>query len=81
MALTLSPLRRRIFFWTLIVALFPLVVMAVQGYRGARQALGESVMERLRAVAMVPRGLVVSGHVYDISTGRLTQVVEAARLG
>ena len=39
-----------------------------------------SDIERLRANEMVPSELAVSGHVYDIATGRLSTVVETAPL-
>ncbi len=38
-------------------------------------------VERLRSNQMVPRELAVSGHVYDVETGRLRQVVETTTLG
>jgi carbonic anhydrase len=37
-------------------------------------------VERLRSDPGVPRDLVVSGHLYDVSTGRLATVVEPVRL-
>lgn len=39
-----------------------------------------SDIERLRANEVVPSELAVSGHVYDIATGRLSTVVETAPL-
>ncbi len=38
-------------------------------------------VERLRANQMVPRELKVSGHIYDIETGRLERVMDTTRLG
>ncbi|MBT8198959.1 MAG: hypothetical protein KJO36_00445 [Acidimicrobiia bacterium] len=35
---------------------------------------------RLRSNSIVPRELKVSGHIYDIETGRLQQVIETTRL-
>lgn len=38
-------------------------------------------LDRLRSNPRVPRGLTVSGHVYDVATGRLRQVIERQQLG
>ena len=38
-------------------------------------------IERLRANSTVPRELKVSGHVYDVATGRLREVVATQTLG
>ena len=38
-------------------------------------------IERLRDNAMIPRELKVSGHVYDIESGRLTKVVDTGTVG
>lgn len=43
-------------------------------------ALGED-LARLRANDLVPRALRVSGHIYDITNGRLSQVFASAPLG
>ena len=43
-------------------------------------ALADDV-ERLRAVAMVPRELRVSGHLYDVASGRLTELIPTQSLG
>lgn len=37
-------------------------------------------LARLRANAVLPRDLKVSGHIYDIETGRLQQVIETTKL-
>lgn len=38
-------------------------------------------VERLRANPVVPRELKVSGHLYDVETGRLDQLIETSTLG
>ncbi len=38
-------------------------------------------LDRLRSNRRVPRGLTVSGHVYDVETGRLRPVIERQQLG
>jgi carbonic anhydrase len=38
-------------------------------------------VQRLRDSALVPRELRVSGHIYDVRTGRLTNQVATARIG
>lgn len=38
-------------------------------------------IERLRSNSMVPRQLKVSGHVYDVTTGKLEKVIATAPLG
>jgi len=38
-------------------------------------------VERLRASAVIPRELRVSGHIYDIESGRLTTVIETQPIG
>ena len=44
------------------------------------QSLADDV-ERLRANPVVPRNMKVSGHIYDIETGQLTQVIETQSIG
>ncbi len=46
----------------------------------ARECIAADI-ERLRANATVPRELKVSGHLYDIATGRLEEVVATSRVG
>ena len=38
-------------------------------------------VERLRSSALVPEGLVVSGHLYDPKSGRLSQAIAPERIG
>ena len=38
-------------------------------------------VQRLRDSDLVPRELRVSGHVYDVKTGRLTQQISTTRIG
>lgn len=47
---------------------------------GDHEATMTADIERLGADPMVPRGLEVSGHMYDIGTGRLSQMVATRAL-
>jgi len=38
-------------------------------------------VQRLRDSDLVPRELLVSGHIYDVTTGRLTEQITTARVG
>ena len=48
---------------------------------GDHEATMAGDIDRLRANPMVPRGLEVSGHMYDIVTGRLSEMVATQTLG
>jgi len=48
---------------------------------GDHEATLAADIQRLRANPMVPRGLAVSGHMYDITTGRLTEMVPTQAFG
>ncbi len=54
------------------IAVSTLEEMAIHGHV---DALREDV-ERLRCSALVPDGLVVSGHLYDVTSGRLSQEID-----
>ncbi|NND03550.1 MAG: hypothetical protein HKN91_12260, partial [Acidimicrobiia bacterium] len=55
-------------------------VVDTYGIPSLEQSLAADV-ERLRANPVVPRELRVSGHIYDITTGGLTEVVPTLTLG
>ena len=53
-------------------------VVATYGIADVDQTVAADI-ERLRSHPTVPRELEVSGHVYDVATGRLREVVDARR--
>ena len=55
-------------------------VVATYGIADVEQTVAADI-ERLRSNPTVPRGLKVSGHVYDVATGRLREVVATQTLG
>ena len=55
-------------------------IVNTYGISGLDESLAADV-DRLRASPTVPRGLTVSGHVYDVETGQLRQLIERQTLG
>ncbi len=55
-------------------------VVETYAFSDPRESLAADVA-RLRASSLVPRDLRVSGHLYDVTTGLLTQQITTARIG
>ena len=55
-------------------------VVNTYGISSLEESLAADV-ERLRANATVPRRLKVSGHIYDVATGQMTEVVPSQTVG
>ncbi len=55
-------------------------VVDTYGIPSLEESLAGDV-ERLRAIGAVPRQLKVSGHIYDITTGQMTEVVPTQTVG
>ena len=53
-------------------------VVETYGIADSRQAVRDDI-ERVKVSDLTPPGLTVSGHLYDVKTGRLEQVVAAAK--